>query len=80
MSIIEALWLKGGPLLQPFAKGSRAEIRLLQGHEAHAMTLSGLKSRDAALAKRGIVADLGDAARWFAANYREARASDPRGE
>jgi DNA-binding GntR family transcriptional regulator len=80
MSIIEALWLKGGPLLQPFAKGSRAEIRLLEGHEAHATALSGLKSRDAALAKRGIVTDLGDAARWFAANYREPRAGDARTE
>ena len=75
LSIIEGLWLKGGPLLQPFAKGSRAEIRLLEGHEAHATALAGLKSRDAALARRGIVDDLGNAARWFEANYREAGAT-----
>ena len=75
LSIIEGLWLKGGPLLQPFAKGSRAEIRLLEGHEAHATALAGLKARDAALARRGIVDDLGNAARWFEANYREAGAN-----
>ncbi|MEJ8573519.1 GntR family transcriptional regulator [Microbaculum marinum] len=66
--IIEALWLKGGPLLRPFAEGSRAKVRLHEGHEAHAKALQGLKARDAEMARLGIVNDLENAARWFRAS------------
>jgi DNA-binding GntR family transcriptional regulator len=66
--IIEALWLKGGPLLRPFAEGSRAKIRLHEGHDAHAKALQGLKQRNPEMARAGIVEDLENAARWFRSN------------
>lgn len=66
--IIEVLWLKGGPLLRPFAEGSRARVRLHEGHDAHARALHGLKTRDPDMARAGIVEDLGNAARWFRSN------------
>jgi DNA-binding GntR family transcriptional regulator len=69
LPIIESLWLKGGPLLRPFARGSRAEMRLLEGHEAHAAALSGLKTKDAEAAQRGIAVDLTNAAKWYERNY-----------
>lgn len=72
LPIIEALWMKAGPLLRPFAKGSRADIRLLEGHEAHAMALAGLKARDGEMARQGIVADLANAAEWYAVHSRAA--------
>src|ERR1700738_4363481 len=44
--IIEALWLKGGPLLRPFVKGSRVQTRLFEGHDSHARALEGLPRSD----------------------------------
>ena len=69
--IIEALWLKGGPLLRPFVKGSRVHTRLFEGHDSHARALEGLTRRDAAMARQGIVDDLSDAARWYSAHFVE---------
>ena len=69
--IIEALWLKGGPLLRPFVKGSRVQTRLLEGHDNHARALEGLNRRDPAMARHGIVDDLTDAARWYSAHFAE---------
>jgi DNA-binding GntR family transcriptional regulator len=69
--IIEALWLKGGPLLRPFVKGSRAQTRLFEGHDSHARALEGLTRRDPAMARKGIVDDLADAARWYSAHFVE---------
>lgn len=71
LPIIEALWLKGGPLLRPFVKGSRAEMRLFEGHDSHARALEGLKRRDPALARQGIVDDLSNAARWYSVHSDE---------
>ena len=69
--IIEALWLKGGPLLRPFVKGSRVQTRLFEGHDSHARALEGLTRRDPAMARQGIVDDLADAARWYSAHFVE---------
>jgi hypothetical protein len=69
--------LKGGPLLRPFAKDSRANIRLLEGHAAHAMALSGLKSGDPTLAAQGIVNDLVSAGAWYEANYPDVPTREP---
>ena len=44
-------------------------------NSTHAMASSALEARDAGLARRGIAADLGDAAQRLAANYREASQS-----
>lgn len=66
--IIEALWLKGGPLLRPFAEGSRAKVRLHEGHAAHSKALRGLRARDAETARAGIIEDLENAAQWFRSN------------
>jgi DNA-binding GntR family transcriptional regulator len=74
LPIIEALWLKGGPLLRPFVRGSRVQERLFQGHENHARALEGLTSRNADLARQGILDDLGAAARWYSANFEEQQA------
>jgi DNA-binding GntR family transcriptional regulator len=74
--IIEALWLKGGPLLRPFAEGSRARVRLHEGHEAHAAALRGLKVRDPEMARRGIADDLANAAKWFSSNSSEAAGAE----
>jgi DNA-binding GntR family transcriptional regulator len=71
LPIIEALWLKGGPLLRPFVKGSRVQMRMFEGHDSHARALQGLTHRDPALARQGIVDDLADAARWYAAHAGE---------
>jgi DNA-binding GntR family transcriptional regulator len=76
LAIIEALWLKGGPLLRPFAKDSRASIRLLEGHAAHATTLSGLRSGNPTLAAQGIINDLVSAGAWYEANYPEVKARE----
>jgi DNA-binding GntR family transcriptional regulator len=69
LPIIEALWLKGGPLLRPFARGGRADLRLHEGHEAHAAALSGLKAGDGEAARQGILIDLANAAKWYDTNY-----------
>jgi DNA-binding GntR family transcriptional regulator len=69
--IIEALWLKGGPLLRPFVKGSRAQTRLFEGHDSHARALEGLTRRDPAMARQGIVDDLANAARWYSTHFVE---------
>ena len=69
--IIEALWLKGGPLLRPFVKGSRAQTRLFEGHASHAQALVGLTRRDPAMARQGIVDDLANAARWYSTHFVE---------
>jgi DNA-binding GntR family transcriptional regulator len=69
--IIEALWLKGGPLLRPFVKGSRVQTRLFEGHDSHARALEGLTRRDPAMARQGIVDDLADAARWYSTHFAE---------
>jgi DNA-binding GntR family transcriptional regulator len=69
--IIEALWLKGGPLLRPFVKGSRAQTRLFEGHDSHAQALEGLTRRDPAMARQGIVDDLANAARWYSTHFVE---------
>jgi DNA-binding GntR family transcriptional regulator len=69
--IIEALWLKGGPLLRPFVKGSRVQTRLFEGHDSHARALEGLARRDPAMARQGIVDDLADAARWYSTHFTE---------
>jgi DNA-binding GntR family transcriptional regulator len=74
LPIIEALWLKGGPLLRPFVRGSRVRERLFQGHENHARALKGLTSRNADLARQGILDDLGAAARWYSTNFEEQQA------
>jgi DNA-binding GntR family transcriptional regulator len=71
LPIIEALWLKGGPLLRPFVKGSRVQTRLFQGHDSHARALEGLKRHDPTMARQGIVDDLADAARWYCADFAE---------
>jgi DNA-binding GntR family transcriptional regulator len=71
LPIIEALWLKGGPLLRPFVKGSRVQTRLFDGHDSHARALEGLTRRDPAMARQGIVDDLADAARWYSTHFAE---------
>ena len=71
LPIIEALWLKGGPLLRPFVKGSRVQTRLFEGQDGHARALEGLTRHDPAVARQGIVDDLSAAARWYLANSGE---------
>ena len=71
LPIIEALWLKGGPLLRPFVKGSRVQTRLFEGHDSHARALEGLTRRDPAMARQGIVDDLTDAAQWYSTHLAE---------
>ena len=69
--IIEALWLKGGPLLRPFVKGSRVQTRMFEGHDSHARALEGLTRRDPAMARQGSLIDLADAARWYSTHLAE---------
>jgi DNA-binding GntR family transcriptional regulator len=71
LPIIEALWLKGGPLLRPFLKGSRPQIRLFEGQDSHARAMEGLSRRDPAMARQGIVDDLDRAAQWYSMNFVE---------
>ena len=77
LPIIEALWLKGGPLLRPFVKGSRVQERLFQGHDSHARALEGLTRRNSDLARQGILDDLSAAARWYEVHFQE---QEPRAE
>jgi DNA-binding GntR family transcriptional regulator len=71
LPIIEALWLKGGPLLRPFVKGSRVQQRLFDGHDGHARALEGLTRRNAEMAREGILDDLVAAARWYTTHFEE---------
>ena len=71
LPMIEALWLKSGPLLRvPLGPGSRAENRVMAGgQDRHEQALAALLKRDADAACAAIQGDLADTAAWFADHY-----------
>lgn len=71
LPMIEALWLKLGPLLRvPLLPGSRAQHRVMAGGQhRHEEAVAGLRSHDPDAARAGIQGDLRDTASWFLEHY-----------
>lgn len=68
MQIIEGLWLQVGPVINFDLRASGRRLHAVEAHKHHARILEGMRSRDAAMARAALAADIESAAEFILAS------------